>query len=142
MQDRARALSRGLVEHKGRWITPQELELIEKTDAEWQKQLTPDQFQVARAKGTERPFCGNLLDNKKEGFYGCVVCGLPLFSSDHKFDSGTGWPSYYQPFDKAHVTEKSDTSHGMVRQRARLPTMPVRISSGSSSTRAPVGTKW
>ena len=82
-------------------------ELASKLDAET--------YRITQKAGTEEAFCGNLLDNKKEGFYGCVVCGLPLFSSDHKFDSGTGWPSYYQPFDKAHVTEKSDASHGMVR---------------------------
>ena len=77
--------------------------------------LDPETYRITQKAGTEAAFCGNLLDNKKEGFYACVVCGLPLFSSDHKFDSGTGWPSYYQPFDKAHVTEKADASHGMVR---------------------------
>ena len=61
-------------------------------------------------------FCGNLLDNKKHGTYACIVCGLPLFSSEHKFNSGTGWPSFYAPVDPAHVAERSDTSHGMVRQ--------------------------
>ncbi len=82
-------------------------ELASKLDAET--------YRITQKSGTEEAFCGNLLDNKKEGFYGCVVCGLPLFSSDHKFDSGTGWPSYFQPFDKAHVTEKPDHAYGMVR---------------------------
>src|SRR5688572_26004657 len=82
-------------------------ELASKLDAET--------YRITQKAGTEAAFCGNLLDNKKEGFYACVVCGLPLFSSDHKFDSDTGWPSYSQPLDKEHVTEKPDASHGMVR---------------------------
>lgn len=82
-------------------------ELASKLDAET--------YRITQKAGTEAAFCGNLLDNKKPGFYACVVCGLPLFSSDHKFDSGTGWPSYYQPFDKEHVTKRADNSHGMVR---------------------------
>ncbi len=65
--------------------------------------------------GTERPFCGTLLDNKKSGTYVCRLCGLPLFSSKHKFDSGTGWPSFFSTFDRAHVTDVRDTSYGMVR---------------------------
>ena len=77
--------------------------------------LTPADAEVILAKGTERAFCGNLLDNKKEGVYVCKLCGLPLFSSKAKFNSGTGWPSFFQPFDKDHVAVKSDTSHGMVR---------------------------
>ncbi|MCX5691071.1 MAG: bifunctional methionine sulfoxide reductase B/A protein [Planctomycetota bacterium] len=77
--------------------------------------LTPADAEVILAKGTERAFCGNLLDNKKEGVYLCKLCGLPLFSSKAKFNSGTGWPSFFQPFDKDHVAVHSDTSHGMVR---------------------------
>lgn len=88
---------------------------IEKTDAEWQKQLTPEQFQIARAKGTERPFCGNLLDNKKHGVYACVCCRLPLFSSEGKFNSGTGWPSFFQPVAEENVTTETDTSYGRTR---------------------------
>jgi peptide methionine sulfoxide reductase msrA/msrB len=77
--------------------------------------LTPEEAKVILSKGTEAAFCGNLLDNKKEGVYTCRLCGLPLFSSDAKFNSGTGWPSFFQPFDKAHVAEERDTTHGMVR---------------------------
>lgn len=77
--------------------------------------LDPEAFRVTQSAGTERPFCGNLLDNHLEGVYVCVVCGLPLFSSEKKFHSGTGWPSYWGPFDPAHVSERTDSSHGMRR---------------------------
>jgi len=72
-------------------------------------------YDVTQRAGTEPAFCGNLVDNKKEGVYYCVVCGLPLFSSEHKFHSGTGWPSFFREFDPEHVTRKSDQSHGMDR---------------------------
>lgn len=80
------------------------------------KNLTPEEAAVILAKGTERPFCGTLLDNKKEGTYVCRLCGLPLFSSDAKFNSGTGWPSFFRPFDPDHVLQNRDLSHGMDRQ--------------------------
>jgi methionine-R-sulfoxide reductase len=89
---------------------------VVKTDAEWLRILTPDQFVVARNKGTEAPFCGTLLDNHEKGVYSCVCCGLPLFSSDSKFNSGTGWPSFFQPISKENVIEHVDSSHGMVRK--------------------------
>jgi peptide methionine sulfoxide reductase msrA/msrB len=79
------------------------------------KRLTPEQFRVTQKSGTEAAFCGNLLDNKKEGFYACVVCGLPLFASEHKFDSGSGWPSFFMPFDRDHIAYVKDSSHGMER---------------------------
>jgi methionine-R-sulfoxide reductase len=88
---------------------------VEKSDAEWKKQLTPEQYLIARNKGTEHPFCGTLLDNKMKGVYTCVCCNLPLFSSDAKFNSGTGWPSFFQPVAKENVIEHRDVSHGMVR---------------------------
>ena len=96
-------------------LGPVELPRVEKTDREWQAQLTPAQYQVARGKGTERPFCGTLLDNKKTGVYRCVCCGLPLFASNAKFDSGTGWPSFFQPVARENVVTEEDTSHGMQR---------------------------
>lgn len=88
---------------------------VEKSDAEWLKQLGPAAFAIARAKGTEAAFCGTLLDNKLEGVYSCVSCGLPLFSSDAKFNSGTGWPSFFKPVGSGNVIEHVDRSHGMVR---------------------------
>jgi peptide methionine sulfoxide reductase msrA/msrB len=92
-------------------ITPLSRERVE----ELASKLDPETYRITQRAGTEPAFCGNLLDNKKEGVYVCVVCGLPLFSSDHKFNSGTGWPSFFQPFDEAHVAQKEDRSHGMVR---------------------------
>jgi len=86
-----------------------------KTDEAWAAQLTKEQYYVTRAKGTERPFCGTLLDNKKTGTYHCVCCDLPLFSSDAKFNSGTGWPSFFQPVSKENVATIEDRSHGMTR---------------------------
>ncbi len=83
--------------------------------AELAKKLDPEAFRITQESGTERAFCGTLLDNKKSGEYCCVVCGLPLFSSSHKFNSGTGWPSFFQPSDAAHVATHRDSSLGMDR---------------------------
>lgn len=79
------------------------------------KKLNPEDAKVILAKGTERAFCGTLYDNHKDGAYICKLCGLPLFRSDDKFDSGTGWPSFFQPFDRDHIRYEKDASHGMVR---------------------------
>jgi peptide-methionine (R)-S-oxide reductase len=88
---------------------------IRKTKDEWQQQLTPEQYRVAREKGTERAFTGAYLDNKQSGVYRCIGCGEPLFSSDTKFDSGTGWPSFTEPMPGSNVEIEEDTSHGMRR---------------------------
>lgn len=85
-----------------------------KTEGEWKEKLTPEQYQVLRQKGTEVPFSGKLLHEKRDGTYNCAACGNPLFSSDAKFDSGTGWPSFDQALPGA-VTEMPDDSHGMHR---------------------------
>jgi methionine-R-sulfoxide reductase len=100
---------------QGKLVGPVETPKLVLTDKEWHDRLTPAQFKILRAKGTERAFCGTLLDNKLEGVYTCAGCGLPLFSSDAKFHSGTGWPSYFQPVAKENVAEHRDGSHGMVR---------------------------
>ncbi len=102
-------------DEEGRLTGPVESPRVIKTDAEWRSQLTPEQFAIARGKGTERPFCGTLLDNKRPGYYTCVCCDLPLFSSRHKFNSGTGWPSYFQPVAPENVVTASDRSYGMHR---------------------------
>jgi peptide-methionine (R)-S-oxide reductase len=83
---------------------------INKTDAEWRAQLTAEQYKVARKHGTERAFSGEYAGHHGDGIYHCVCCGAPLFDSRHKFDSGTGWPSYWQPADGAPVGEQKDRS--------------------------------
>lgn len=90
----------------------------EKTDAEWRAELSPEQYRILREHGTERAFTGEYWDNHESGEYRCAACGEPLFTSDTKFDSGTGWPSFYQALKPDAVTEKTDRSHGMERVEA------------------------
>ena len=88
---------------------------VVKTDEEWKKELTADQYNVCRMKGTERPFTGEYYQTKTPGVYTCSCCGAELFDSNTKYDSGSGWPSFYQPTDKDKVQEDTDRSHGMTR---------------------------
>ena len=88
---------------------------IRKSDEEWQKQLTPDQYRIARKKGTEPAFTGKYNSSKEPGIYTCVCCGNPLFDSDDKFDSGSGWPSFTQPVSEGNAETETDTSHFMKR---------------------------
>ena len=90
-----------------------------KTDAEWRAALTPEQYRVAREAGTERPFTGKYWDTHTKGVYHCAACGQPLFSSETKFDSGTGWPSFFAPISATAVATVEDHSHGMTRVEAR-----------------------
>lgn len=92
---------------------------ITKTEQEWKQQLSPEQYNVTRHAGTERAFTGKYWDTKEDGTYNCVCCGAPLFSSETKFNSGTGWPSFYQPVNDAAVEEHTDRSYGMSRTEAR-----------------------
>jgi methionine-R-sulfoxide reductase len=103
----------------GRPLPAAKTSSVRKTDAEWLKQLGPERFRILRTHGTERAFCGTLLDNKKTGVYLCAGCDLPLFASTAKFNSGTGWPSFFQPFAPQNITEITDRSHGMVRTEIR-----------------------
>lgn len=91
------------------------MEKVHKTDAKWRAQLSPMEYSVAREKGTERAFTGRYWDHHEHGIYRCVCCGTALFKSDTKFDSGCGWPSYFEAIDPANVREIRDSSHGMVR---------------------------
>lgn len=88
---------------------------VQKTDEEWQKELTPEQFHIARKKGTERAFTGKYNSCKTAGVYKCVCCGEELFSSDNKYDSGSGWPSFWQPINDGNVETETDSTLGMVR---------------------------
>jgi peptide-methionine (R)-S-oxide reductase len=99
----------------GHDLTPPTPEQI----AEWAAGLTSEERRVLLHQGTEPPFCGGLLNNKLDGVYACRLCGLPLFRSTAKFESGTGWPSFYAPFDPEHVATVEDTSHGMTRTEIR-----------------------
>ena len=112
MSDRVRVK---VFDKSGTLVGPIEMPKVEKSDAEWRQQLSAAQFQVARGKGTEQPFCGTLLDNKKQGVYTCICCGLPLFASDSKFNSGTGWPSFFQPVAEENVATDEDRAYGMRR---------------------------
>ncbi len=86
-----------------------------KPEEEWKKQLTPEQYEICRNKGTERPFSGGYNDCKEKGIYKCVCCGNELFSSDTKFNSGTGWPSFWAPINAESVEKESDDCYGMIR---------------------------
>jgi len=91
------------------------MQKIDKTLEEWRAMLDPAQYQVCRLKGTERPFTGKYNSEKRAGIYTCICCGLPLFDSTTKFDSGCGWPSFYAPLEERAMIEIRDTSHGMIR---------------------------
>jgi len=100
-------------------MTEKITEKISKTESEWRKQLSPEQYQVTREAGTERAFAGKYWNNHEQGMYHCVCCGAPLFDSETKFDSGTGWPSFYAPAEQRNITEDTDGSYGMTRTEAR-----------------------
>lgn len=95
------------------------MDKIQKTDEEWRKELSPEEYRVTRCSGTEAPFTGCFWNNHEPGLYRCVACELPLFRSDEKFESGSGWPSFWQPVDPQNLKQVKDTSHGMVRIEVR-----------------------
>jgi peptide-methionine (R)-S-oxide reductase len=115
---------------------------VNKTDAEWREQLTPEQYQVARGHGTERAFTGPYWDNHDKGTYYCVCCGKPLFRSETKFESGTGWPSYYQPIEGDAVVEHVDRSHGMMRTEARCADCDAHLGHIFTDGPAPTGLRY
>ena len=95
------------------------MEKVKKSDQEWCQELSPEAYYITRQKGTERPFTGKYNNFKQEGTFRCVCCGAPLFSSETKYDSGSGWPSFYAPLSEDNVGEEVDTSHGMVRTEVK-----------------------
>ncbi len=104
-----------LIDDRGRIVGPVSARRLELSEDEWRERLTPEQFKILRNDGTEPPFCGNLLDNKQLGVYTCAGCNLPLFTSDSKFTSGTGWPSFFQPIAPENINELTDRTLGMSR---------------------------
>ncbi len=115
---------------------------IIKTNDQWRKQLTPMEYNVTREGGTERAFTGKLWDNKKDGTYICTCCGLELFDSKTKFESGTGWPSYYQPAKAENILEVRDTSHGMVRREVRCNRCDAHLGHVFSDGPRPTGLRY
>jgi peptide-methionine (R)-S-oxide reductase len=93
--------------------------MVSKTDNEWKRQLTPEQYEICRRKGTELPFSGEYVSSKEKGIYRCVCCDSELFNADDKFDSGTGWPSFTRSVDDENVEKKLDLSHGMIRKEVK-----------------------
>ncbi len=115
---------------------------IEKTDEQWRQELTPEQYEVMRRKGTERPFTGEYNDEKREGVYRCAGCGTELFRSDAKFDSGTGWPSFYEPADPANVAEESDRSLFMKRTEVLCNTCDAHLGHVFNDGPNPTGQRY
>ena len=114
---------------------------ISKTQQEWKKQLSPEAFNVCREHGTEAPFSGEFYDNKEDGVYKCVCCGAPLFESDTKFDSGTGWPSYYEGVEHA-ITEIKDMTHGMLRVEVTCSKCDAHLGHVFEDGPAPTGLRY
>lgn len=115
---------------------------IKKSDAEWQAQLTQEQYRVTRKAGTEPAFSGEYNDNKEHGIYTCICCDEPLFSSAEKYDSGSGWPSFWQPIDGRKLEEVTDSAHGMVRVEVRCPACGAHLGHVFTDGPPPTGLRY
>ena len=115
---------------------------VERSAEEWKQSLTPEQFQVARCGGTERAFTGAYWNNKSTGMYHCVCCGAPLFSSKTKFDSGTGWPSFWDGVSSEAITTKADLTHGMVRTEINCAQCDAHLGHVFPDGPAPTGQRY
>lgn len=142
MKNESETVTVRLLNPEGTLTEPLSVPRIVRTDEEWRTRLTPEQYKVARAQGTERAFCGLFHDNHKEGVYSCVGCGLPLFRSDAKFDSGTGWPSFFQPVAKENIGTESDASYGMVRDEIHCIRCGTHLGHVFSDGPAPTGLRY
>ncbi|SRR5579884_2429422 len=115
---------------------------IQKTDEEWRRELTPDQYQVLRRQATEPPFTGRYVHTKEDGTYRCAGCGAELFRSDTKFDSGTGWPSFTKPADRENVELRTDHSHGMTRTEVVCKRCGGHLGHVFDDGPGPTGQRW
>ena len=118
------------------------MEKIEKTDQQWQRELPEDVYQVCRQKGTERAFTGKYYDEKASGVYRCACCGQALFSSETKYDSGSGWPSFYQPVSQQSVAANRDNSHGMIREEIVCARCDAHLGHVFNDGPAPTGLRY
>ena len=114
----------------------------DKTDEQWREQLTEEQYRVTRQQGTERPFTGKFYEFKEAGHYSCVCCGKTLFASEHKYDSGSGWPSYWKPAENDSVKEITDKSHGMVRVEVRCANCDAHLGHVFNDGPLPTGLRY
>lgn len=117
-------------------------EKIKKSEEEWRKELTPEQFRIMREAGTEPAFTGKYYKSKDAGTYVCAACGQPLFNSETKYESGTGWPSFYQPIEKGAVEEHNDTTYGMRRVEARCSRCDAHLGHVFPDGPRPTGTRY